>query len=61
MKDMIEHLATLREQIAKCEQLRDAAKTETKRAIFERIVARYKVLAAELESAISQAAAGGEE
>ncbi|MGY2937451.1 hypothetical protein ACVWZ6_007053 [Bradyrhizobium sp. GM6.1] len=51
---MIEHLATLRELIVKCEHLRDAAKSVIKREAFERIVAHYKVLAAELEHAISQ-------
>ncbi|UPJ65980.1 hypothetical protein [Bradyrhizobium sp. 191] len=55
MKDMLEHLSTLREQIKKCEQLRDTAKSSIKRAAFDRIVAHYKVLAAELEYAISQA------
>jgi hypothetical protein len=54
MKDMLEHLATLREQIGKCEQLRDAAKSVIKREAFDRIVAHYKVLAAELEHAISR-------
>lgn len=54
MKDMLEHLATLREQIVKCEQLRDTAKSVIKREAFERIVAHYKVLAGELEHAISQ-------
>ncbi|MGY4629095.1 hypothetical protein [Bradyrhizobium sp. USDA 4486] len=54
MKDMLEHLATLREQILKCEQLRDTAKSQIKRATFERVVSHYKVLAAELERAIEQ-------
>ncbi|WP_439399514.1 hypothetical protein ACRQ5Q_19360 [Bradyrhizobium sp. PMVTL-01] len=57
MKDMIEHLATLREQIVKCEQLRDAARPGIKRAAFERVVAHYKLLADELENAIAQARA----
>lgn len=51
---MVEHLATLREQIVKCEQLRDAAKSVIKREAFERVVAHYTILAAELERAISQ-------
>ncbi|MBR0855509.1 hypothetical protein [Bradyrhizobium liaoningense] len=55
MKDMLEHLATLRDQIGRCEELRDTAKSQIKRAIFERIVAHYKILAIELEAAISQA------
>ncbi len=54
MKDMQLHLETLRSQIGKCERLRDAAKGEVKRAIFERIVAHYKALASELDAAISQ-------
>ncbi|MGY4509047.1 hypothetical protein [Bradyrhizobium sp. USDA 3650] len=54
MKDMLEHLATLREQIVKCEQLRDAAKSVIKREAFARVVAHYTILAAELERAISQ-------
>jgi hypothetical protein len=55
MKDMLEHLATLREQIGKCEQLRDAAKSVIKREAFERVVVHYAILAAELDRAISQA------
>jgi hypothetical protein len=54
MKDMLEHLATLREQIVKCEHLRDAARSVIKREAFERVVAHYTVLAAELERPISQ-------
>ncbi|WP_143130822.1 hypothetical protein [Bradyrhizobium arachidis] len=50
MKDMLEHLARLREQIVKCEQLRDAAKSQIKRAAFDRVVSHYKVLASVLES-----------
>ncbi|MDA9405235.1 hypothetical protein [Bradyrhizobium sp. CCBAU 45389] len=53
MKDMIDHLATLREQIVKCERLRDAAKSEIKRAAFDRVVTHYRVLAKELETAIA--------
>ncbi|MGY4622801.1 hypothetical protein [Bradyrhizobium sp. USDA 4486] len=60
MKDMLEHLATLREQIVKCEQLRDTAKSQIKRAAFERVVFHYKVLAAELERAIEQVKAENE-
>ncbi|MCP3388861.1 hypothetical protein NLM27_08735 [Bradyrhizobium sp. CCGB12] len=56
MKDMLEHLAILREQISRCEELRDAAKSDRKRAFFDRIVARYRVLVVELEAMISEAA-----
>lgn len=61
MEDMLEHLATVREQIKKCEQLRDAAKSQIKRAAFDRVVAHYKVLAGELEHAIAQARAEQEQ
>ncbi|UWU73034.1 hypothetical protein N2603_23305 [Bradyrhizobium huanghuaihaiense] len=54
MKDMLEHLAMLREQIVKCERLRNTARSQIKRAAFERVVAHYKVLAGELERAIEQ-------
>lgn len=54
MKDMQAHLATLREQIAKCQALEQASKTHIKRDIFRRLVAHYKVLAGELERAIDE-------
>lgn len=54
MKDMQVHLATLREQIAKCQALEQAAKTHIKRNIFRRLVAHYTVLAGELERAIEE-------
>ncbi|MGY8706374.1 hypothetical protein RAD16_11605 [Bradyrhizobium sp. 18BD] len=54
MKDVLEHLATLREQIGKCEELTAAAKSQTKRAAFARVVAHYRVLASELERAIAR-------
>jgi len=52
MKDMQAHLETLRANIAECERLQKAAKNGIKRATFERLVAHYRVLAAELERAI---------
>ncbi|WP_157460996.1 MULTISPECIES: hypothetical protein [Bradyrhizobium] len=58
MKDMLEHLTILREQISRCEELRDAAKSDKKRAFFERIVTSYKALVTELEASISKAAKG---
>jgi hypothetical protein len=48
MKDMQAHLETLRANIAECERLQKAAKNGIKRATFERLVAHYRVLAAEL-------------
>jgi hypothetical protein len=53
MKDMIEHLRVLREQIEKCEQPQRTSKSKIKRAIFGRLVDYYRVLARELERAIS--------
>ena len=53
MKDMIEHLKTLRAQIAKCEHLQRTSKGKIKRAIFGRLVGHYRVLAGELEQAIA--------
>lgn len=44
----------LREQIVRCEQLRDAAKSQIEHAAFDRAAAHYKVLASVLESAIEQ-------
>lgn len=55
VKDMQSHLATLRSQISACERMRDAAKSELKRATFARIVTHYEVVASELEAAIQQA------
>ncbi|WP_439397009.1 hypothetical protein ACRQ5Q_08280 [Bradyrhizobium sp. PMVTL-01] len=60
MKDMLEHVATLREQIGKCERLRDEAKSPIKRAAFDRVVAHYRILVSELENAIAQAKAENE-
>jgi hypothetical protein len=53
MKDMIEHLKTLRAQISKCEHLQRTSKGKIKPAIFGRLVAHYRVLAGELEQAIA--------
>ncbi|WFU69179.1 hypothetical protein [Bradyrhizobium sp. CB2312] len=50
---MLEHLALLREQILRCEQLRDAAKSQIKRAAFDRAFSHYTVLASVLEGAIA--------
>ena len=52
MKDMLAHLRTLRVQIAQCERLQRAAKSNIKRDIFRKLAAHYAVLAKELERAI---------
>jgi hypothetical protein len=51
MKDMQAHLNFLRAQIADCERLRREGRSQVKRDMFGRLVAHYKLLAAELERA----------
>jgi hypothetical protein len=52
MKDMLEHLATLREQIVKCEQLRDAAKSVMKRVVADALAASPNDRQLTLQSAL---------
>jgi hypothetical protein len=54
MKDMQAHLETLRANIDQCERLHRDTKSKVKRDVFARLVARYKVLAGELERAIAE-------
>ena len=54
MKDLQVHLGTLHAQIAECERFQREAKSQVRRDLFGRLVARYKVLAAELERAIAE-------
>jgi len=54
MRDMQAHLQTLRANIAQCERLRRDAKSKTKRDVFGKLVAHYRVLAGELERAIAE-------
>jgi hypothetical protein len=54
MKDLQAHLETLLAQIAECERFQREAKSQVRRDLFGRLVARYKVLAAELERAIAE-------
>ena len=53
MKDMQEHLEKLRVQIAECEIIRDLATDPKKRELFGRLAEHHKVLAAEIEKAMS--------
>ncbi|MBR1174356.1 hypothetical protein JQ617_10365 [Bradyrhizobium sp. KB893862 SZCCT0404] len=53
MKDMQEHLEKLRVQIVECEMIRDLATDPKKRDLFARLAEHHKVLAAEVERAIS--------
>lgn len=54
MQDILAHLEKLRADIAQCEQLERSATSQTKRNIFHRVRAHYKVLAAELERALGR-------
>lgn len=55
MKDMREHLEKPRVQIAECEIIRDLATDLKKRELFGRLAEHHKVLAAEIENAMSDA------
>jgi len=55
MRDMLDHLEKLRVQIAECEIIRDLAIDAKKRDLFARLAEHHKVLANELEKAISAA------
>ncbi|WP_035683958.1 hypothetical protein [Bradyrhizobium sp. Cp5.3] len=54
MKDMKAHLELLRVQIAECERLQKAAKSQIKRDVFTRLLVRYRAIATELEQAIAK-------
>lgn len=54
MKDMQAHLELLRGQIAECQRMQQAAKSELKRDALARLLARYSAIAVELEEAIAK-------
>jgi hypothetical protein len=53
MKDIQAHLEKLRVQIAECELIRDLATEPKKRELFTRLAEHFKILATELERALS--------
>lgn len=53
MKEMQAQLDLLRAQIAECERLQIAAKNQTKRDLYARLLVRYRAIATELEHAIA--------
>ena len=55
MNDMQAHLETLRKNIAECERLQKRQKGKIKRDIFRSVAAHYRVLAGELEKAVTEA------
>ena len=55
MQDMQAHLEKLRTQLAECELIRDLATHPSKRELFTRLAAHFKILAGEIEAAIVQA------
>jgi hypothetical protein len=57
MQDMKAHLEKLRAQMAECEIVRDLATDPKKRELFGRLAEHHKVLAAEIEKAITARAA----
>ena len=57
MQDMKAHLEKLQMQIAECEMIRDLATDPQKRDLFASLAAHYKVLAAQVETAMANAAA----
>ncbi|MEZ2143578.1 hypothetical protein AAE026_15040 [Bradyrhizobium sp. DN5] len=54
MKGMQAHLELLRGQIAECERMQKAAKSQLQRNVFARLLARYRAIAVELEQAIAK-------
>lgn len=54
MKDIEAHLEKLRVQIAECELIRDLATEPKKRELFTRLAEHFKILATELEGALSR-------
>ena len=54
MREMQAHLETLRAQIAECEMIRDLATDRQKRELFKNLAEHYKILAAQVEMAISE-------
>ena len=53
MKDMRMHLEKLQVQIAECEMIRDLASDPRKRELFTKLAQHFKVLAAEIEKAMT--------
>lgn len=54
MQDMKAQLEKLRVQIAECEMIRDLATAQRKRDLFAKLAEHYKLLANEIEKAISE-------
>ncbi|MCK1753813.1 hypothetical protein IVA78_00880 [Bradyrhizobium sp. 137] len=54
MNYMRAHLELLRGQIAECERMQRAAKSELERNALARLLARYTAIAVELEEAIAK-------
>jgi hypothetical protein len=55
MKDMQDHLATLRREAAKCHRISAAATDPAKRELFARLALHHEILAGEVERAIAAA------
>jgi hypothetical protein len=55
MKDMREQLEKLRVHVSECELIRDLATDRGKRELFTKLSEHYRVLAREVEQAISAA------
>ena len=53
MKEMLAHLEMLRVQMAECERLQQAARSQLTRDVYARALTRYKAIARELEQAIA--------
>jgi hypothetical protein len=53
MKDMQTYLEKLRVQIAECELIRDLATDKPKRELFTRLAEHFKVLAGQIEVAMT--------
>lgn len=54
MQDMRTHLEKLRSQVAECELIRDLTTDNAKRELFNRLAEHLRVLAGEIERAISK-------
>ena len=53
MKDMQAYLEKLRVQVAECEMIRDLATDKAKRDLFARLAEHFKVLAGQIEAAMT--------
>ena len=54
MREMRTHLEKLRTQVAECELIRDLTTDKAKRELFNRLAEHLRVLASEVERAISK-------